>query len=518
MLYIVLEYCDGGDFAAYIRARRRLGEGQAQFFMRQLALGLAYLHRRGVAHRDLKPHNLLLSDKSATPVMKIADFGFARMMSEAQLATTVCGSPLYMAPEVLSGKQYTDKADLWSVGAIFYEMLVGSPPFRARSPVELNELIHRVAAVKLPADIAVSAECGKLVTALLTVSTGRRISWDAFLQDSWIGITPTELATPAPTPKAATPQQQRAAQHQELPRDIVSPVLTTEVPPQEAGAPAATPNELSGSADSEFELLSAGAVSSGSAPVVIPPPRQHHSTAQPASTSGSSGASRQPAAVAAALVPEAPTTPDLHQQRQQLLSSDPFQSPPGFASPPPVQPPAERLAEELAEWGKMATAIAALGDLKVEAEYRAEGFALYVHALSVLRNALLTAQRRVALRGIVVTPPTAADPRLRDALDALRARLAECLEKAERLRVQLAPHEKSVLPEKLVYDHAMLLSREGTLAEKTGMHAKAHGYYEDALALFNSLVPTVPSEHDKDVLFRYTSLLRKRLEATASQS
>lgn len=101
-MYMILEFCGGGDFASYIRMRKRIPEKQAQYFMRHLALGLQYMHSHGVAHRDLKPHNLLLSDKGQTPILKIADFGFARVMDPAQLATTICGSPLYMAPEASS--------------------------------------------------------------------------------------------------------------------------------------------------------------------------------------------------------------------------------------------------------------------------------------------------------------------------------------------------------------------------------------------------------------------------------
>jgi len=372
---------------------------------------------------------------------------------------------------VLSCQRYTDKADLWSVGAILYETLTGSPPFRARSPVELNELIHRVTAVKLPVDIAVSADCSRLVTALLTVNAEQRISWEAFLHHSWIGIAATQ---PPVTPKPEQPHKMASPQ---LPRDIVSPVLAI-VPPQgKVGTGSGSGGGGGGGSGGVIALVSSSESPASEFEVLSP-------------EGGAVGP--QSASTAAAATPKA------QQQRlQQILSPEPSLTPPGFASP---VPPAERLAEELRNWGKMAAAILALADLKVEAEYPVEGFALLVHGLTVVRNALLTAQRRMALDGITLEPP--ADPRLRDALDVLRARLTECVDKAERLRSQLAPHATSVLPEKLAYDHAMLLSREGALAEKTGMHEKARRLYDDALSLLNSIVPTIPLDRDKELVFK----------------
>ncbi|CAN0390520.1 unnamed protein product, partial [Discosporangium mesarthrocarpum] len=91
--------------------------------------GLLFLWSKSLVHRDLKPQNLLLSSPSVTATLKIADFGFARHLEQASMAETICGSPLYMAPEILRGQKYDAKADLWSVGTILYEMLAGAPPF-----------------------------------------------------------------------------------------------------------------------------------------------------------------------------------------------------------------------------------------------------------------------------------------------------------------------------------------------------------------------------------------------------
>jgi serine/threonine-protein kinase ULK2 len=91
--------------------------------------------------RDLKPGNILLSSAGGYVSAKIADFGFARILETARLAHTLCGSPLYMAPEVLSEQQYDSRSDLWSVGVMMFEMLVGHVPFSGNNIVHLKKVI-----------------------------------------------------------------------------------------------------------------------------------------------------------------------------------------------------------------------------------------------------------------------------------------------------------------------------------------------------------------------------------------
>ena len=113
-IYVVLEYLSGGDLQKFIRSKGRLHEGTAQTWIGHLAAGLECLWRRSLVHRDLKPQNLLLTEATDDGVLKIGDFGFARQLGPSKLAETLCGSPLYMAPEILALKRYDAKADLWS--------------------------------------------------------------------------------------------------------------------------------------------------------------------------------------------------------------------------------------------------------------------------------------------------------------------------------------------------------------------------------------------------------------------
>ncbi|XP_022960239.1 serine/threonine-protein kinase ATG1a [Cucurbita moschata] len=140
-IFLVLEYCDGGDLGGYINRHGKVSEVVARGLMRQLATGLKVLQEKHLIHRDLKPQNLLLTSNNGTPLLKIGDFGFARSLSNQSLADTLCGSPLYMAPEIIQNQRYDAKADLWSVGAILFQLLTGKPPFSGNSPFQLFQNI-----------------------------------------------------------------------------------------------------------------------------------------------------------------------------------------------------------------------------------------------------------------------------------------------------------------------------------------------------------------------------------------
>ncbi|RIA96937.1 kinase-like domain-containing protein [Glomus cerebriforme] len=170
-IHLIMEFCSMGDLSNYIKRRgdvnsitatdselkpttNGLNEYVVRHFLKQLANALEFLRSQNLIHRDIKPQNLLLlpppTDKQRgpiigspdLPILKIADFGFARILPSTSLAETLCGSPLYMAPEILRYEKYDAKADLWSVGAVLYEMSIGKPPFRAQNHVELLKKIE----------------------------------------------------------------------------------------------------------------------------------------------------------------------------------------------------------------------------------------------------------------------------------------------------------------------------------------------------------------------------------------
>ena len=128
-LCIVMEYCDSGDLSDLIRhfQRTTVCESKVSFYLAQICLGLRYIHSRDVIHRDLKPQNVFLR---VDGMVKIGDFGLARKLNYANaFATTLAGTMLYMSPEVFSSRPYNCATDIWSLGAMLYEMIMLEKPF-----------------------------------------------------------------------------------------------------------------------------------------------------------------------------------------------------------------------------------------------------------------------------------------------------------------------------------------------------------------------------------------------------
>ena len=212
-----------------------LHEVIVRHFLQQLSSALEFLRARNFIHRDVKPQNLLLNpspmylakDQNETifsasqdslvpvagvaslPMLKIADFGFARSLPSTSLAETLCGSPLYMAPEILRYEKYDAKADLWSVGTVLYEMVVGRPPFRASNHVELLRRIERGEdRISFPDGLLLSEELKKLIRGLLKRNPVERIAFKDFfnhpvIKDEIPGLVeedrPKEPASPEPS-------------------------------------------------------------------------------------------------------------------------------------------------------------------------------------------------------------------------------------------------------------------------------------------------------------------------------
>jgi len=184
-IYLIMEYCDGGDLHRFIRKHGRLSVDTARHFMHQLGEGMRYLWSKSLIHRDLKPQNLLLSTYSENARLKIADFGFARHLAVAAMAETLCGSPLYMAPEILKFQKYDAKADLWSAGAILFEMMTGKPPFHGSNPQELLRNIEKTE-LMFSQDILMNPDCKSLIQQLLRKNPVERVSFEEFFRAKFI--------------------------------------------------------------------------------------------------------------------------------------------------------------------------------------------------------------------------------------------------------------------------------------------------------------------------------------------
>ncbi|KAL2575428.1 hypothetical protein AAZV13_16G015000 [Glycine max] len=187
-LFEAIQYCAGGDLAAYIHRHGKVSEPVARHFMRQLAAGLQVLQEKNLIHRDLKPQNLLLATTAATPVMKIGDFGFARSLTPQGLADTLCGSPYYMAPEIIENQKYDAKADLWSVGAILYQLVIGRPPFDGNSQLQLFQNILASTELHFPPDAlkVLHSDCLDLCRNLLRRNPDERLTFKAFFNHNFL--------------------------------------------------------------------------------------------------------------------------------------------------------------------------------------------------------------------------------------------------------------------------------------------------------------------------------------------
>ncbi|KAI9671538.1 MAG: Serine/threonine-protein kinase [Caeruleum heppii] len=231
-IHLVMEFCQLGDLSYFIKKRDRLASHPAtsdmmtkypspaggglnevivRHFLKQLASALEFLRAKNFIHRDVKPQNLLLNPSplylakeqvelpytvtedslvpvvgvESLPMLKIADFGFARSLPSTSLADTLCGSPLYMAPEILRYEKYDAKADLWSVGTVLYEMMVGRPPFRASNHVELLRKIERGDdKIAFPDGVPLSTGMKGLIRGLLRRNPVERIGFQEFFDNA----------------------------------------------------------------------------------------------------------------------------------------------------------------------------------------------------------------------------------------------------------------------------------------------------------------------------------------------
>nr|CAB3494026.1 unnamed protein product [Digitaria exilis]CAB3498524.1 unnamed protein product [Digitaria exilis] len=187
--YLVMELAASGDLYDYVDAadRSRLSEPEARWIFRQLVAGVAYCHRNMIVHRDLKLENVLLDAKGN---VKVADFGFSDMWSHERLLSRNCGSPEYMAPEVMERRHYRGpEVDVWSCGVILYVMLSGRMPFEG----DLSDVARKVRRGSYMVPAWVSEDARDLIAGMLVVRQEKRATIAEVMAHRW-------LSSPADTP------------------------------------------------------------------------------------------------------------------------------------------------------------------------------------------------------------------------------------------------------------------------------------------------------------------------------
>jgi len=192
-IYMVLELLSGGELFDRIVTKGSYSEKEASEVVKSIVSAIKYLHSIGVVHRDLKPENLIYVSEKDNSAIKITDFGLAKYHSKEHRSggkaamNTACGTPGYVAPEVLNGVAYDAAVDMWSVGVILYILLCGFPPFYHEVTTSLYKLI-REGTYDFPSPYwdDISAEAKDVISGLLKVSPKERLTPDKVLSHPWI--------------------------------------------------------------------------------------------------------------------------------------------------------------------------------------------------------------------------------------------------------------------------------------------------------------------------------------------
>lgn len=131
-IHYVMRFLRGGELFEALRRepKSRITEARAKFYIMQAVLAVGQLHKQNIIHRDLKPENILLDEEG---YICVTDFGLSKVVEEGKQAKTMCGTPDYIAPEILLGKGYSYGVDWWTIGILAYEMICGMTPFAAKN-------------------------------------------------------------------------------------------------------------------------------------------------------------------------------------------------------------------------------------------------------------------------------------------------------------------------------------------------------------------------------------------------
>ena len=170
-IYFIMPFLSGGELFQHLRKFRTFDEEKVRFYGAQIALALEYLHSKGIVYRDLKPENILMDEEG---YLKLADFGMAKKLKDDEKAMSFCGTPEYLAPEIITMEGHDKNADWWSFGILLFEMLCGLPPFYVENLDKMYELI-KTSSVKFPKRINLSEDAKDIIRKLLEKNPKKRL-------------------------------------------------------------------------------------------------------------------------------------------------------------------------------------------------------------------------------------------------------------------------------------------------------------------------------------------------------
>lgn len=192
----VMELCAGGDLLSYIKRRKRLTEDTAAHMFSQVCHAVEYCHSHSIAHRDIKPDNILLREEGK---VKLCDFGCSKVMRPKESFSDEIGTPAFMAPEIFRKEQYHGApADVWSLGVLLYVMVTGMFPFISTKVDEIPSLVVK-GEFTFPKSVQLSDQIRKLIKSCLTQDINLRPSISQILKHEWFKVvnevTPSEIFT-----------------------------------------------------------------------------------------------------------------------------------------------------------------------------------------------------------------------------------------------------------------------------------------------------------------------------------
>ena len=170
-IYFVMPFIRGGELFQHLRNEKYFKEDKVKFYAAIIGLSLDYLHNHGIIYRDIKPENILIEEDG---YLKLIDFGMAKMLEGDEKATSFCGTPEYLAPEIITGEGHNKNADWWSYGTLIFEMLFGIPPFFSENVEKMYEYITK-APLRFPKKIEVSDSAKDLLLKLLIKDQNERL-------------------------------------------------------------------------------------------------------------------------------------------------------------------------------------------------------------------------------------------------------------------------------------------------------------------------------------------------------
>ncbi|XP_046680294.1 serine/threonine-protein kinase ULK2 isoform X2 [Homalodisca vitripennis] len=569
-VFLVMEYCNGGDLADYLSLKGTLSEDTIRMFLRQLAGAMKAMHAKGVVHRDLKPQNILLNYTPNRPSpqpqhirLKIADFGFARFLQDGVMAATLCGSPMYMAPEVIMSLQYDAKADLWSLGTIVFQCLTGKAPFQAQTPQALKQFYEKNAnlAPKIPS--GTSPELTSLLMGLLRRNASERMPFDAFFTHPFLQppAPPSEPPSPPETDQGHNTFQ--LTSHISRSWVIFSKEVMGTSPAEDSDGFEIVPRNLP--TDKHAKDVCASPPRPSSLP--IPVPTQHNvfptqqevprsrqiertcsrsppdiSSISPPSVQfvlGTPPGSRRPVAETPPPVNTWTVTPTSSPLRKSVLSSPiltgqinnfntnnmlpivpfsprattlpdlgHFETPTPFVIP--ELPPETLLEKEHNEILAKLNFILTVSECIIEVsrnKTRSDSLAVLYRAVTMLHSGINLATTK--LRDQTLQP----SPSVKKVVSNMNVKFRKCLNECKLLNINCSglTQNASSIADKLIYKHAMSCCESAALGELFKNLEDCFNNYSTAFILLHSLSQTVTHQEDRDLLNKYKDAVQKRL-------